>query len=108
MNCFPLTAYNIRFTAVKSKKVVTLTVDNVEAQPVKGGGRGDSVDTDTSLFIGGHPSETMGIMGSGGMAITDTPYVGCIKDIVIEGNPLKIDPSMSREGDVKSGVCPTT
>jgi len=93
--------------AVKSTKVVTLSVDDVQtmAKSVK---RGDSVDTDTSLYIGGHPRKTLGRMGKGGMAITDTPYVGCIKDIVIRGNPLKIDPGMSREGDVKSGVCPTT
>ena len=34
------------------------------------------------------------------------PFVGCIKDIVIERQVLKIEQSMLR-GDVHSHVCPT-
>ena len=105
-------------TAVKAKNVVTLSVDDVFAQPGIGTPGVSSTDTNHGLFIGGHPriNNNGGVGGRQGRAgrrramawvNTKTPYVGCIKDIVIEGNPLNVNSTMRREGDVWSHVCPT-
>merc|ERR1712115_240760 len=88
--------------AVKAKNVVTLSVNDVFAQPGIGVPGVSSTDTNHGLFIGGHPKP-------GRLEALDTngvPFVGCIKDIVIERQVLKIEQSMLR-GDVHSHVCPT-
>ncbi len=88
--------------AVKAKNVVTLSVDDIFAQPGIGVPGVSSTDTNHGLFIGGHAKpERLTALETGGV-----PFVGCVKDIVIERTPLKITQSMLK-GDVHSHVCPT-
>lgn len=88
-------------SAVKAKNVVTLSVDDIFAQPGIGVPGVSSTDTNHGLFIGGHPrpDRLNGLRTSGS-------FVGCIKDIVIEGKPLNVEPDMLK-GDISSHVCPT-
>lgn len=86
---------------MKAKNVVTLSVDDIFAQPGIGVPGVSSTDTNHGLFIGGHPrrERLTGLQ-------TRQSFVGCVKDIVIEGNPLQVDAKMLR-GDILSHVCPT-
>jgi len=88
--------------AVKAKNVVTLSVDDIFAQPGIGVPGVSSTDTNHGLFIGGHP-RTDRLTG----LRTDTNYVGCIKNIVIENKPLQVRGEMLK-GDIMSHVCPMT
>ena len=90
------------FSAVKAKNVVTLSVDDIFAQPGIGVPGVSSTDTNHGLFIGGHP-RTDRLTG----LRTDTNYVGCIKNIVIENKPLQVRGEMLK-GDIMSHVCPMT
>ena len=87
--------------AVKAKNVVTLSVDNIFAQPGIGVPGVSSTDTNHGLFIGGHPraDRLTGLQTSNG-------YVGCIKNIAIENEPLDVTARMLK-GDIQSNVCPT-
>ncbi|TRY60964.1 hypothetical protein TCAL_05712 [Tigriopus californicus] len=87
--------------AVKAKNVVTLSVDNSFTQPGIGVPGVSSTDTNHGLFIGGHPKADR-LTG----LLTDMPFVGCVRNIVIEGTKLDIEPNMLK-GDVMSHVCPT-
>lgn len=87
--------------AVKAKNVVTLSVDGSFTQPGIGVPGVSSTDTNHGLFIGGHPKADR-LTG----LLTDTPFVGCVRNIVIEGTKLDIEPYMLK-GDVMSHVCPT-
>ena len=87
--------------AVKAKNVVTLSVDDVFAQPGIGVPGVSSTDTNHGLFIGGHPRPDR-LTGKQ----TTSDYSGCVKNIVIEGNPLEVRPNMLK-GDILSHVCPT-
>lgn len=86
---------------MKAKNVVTLSVDDVFAQPGIGVPGVSSTDTSHGLFIGGHPKadRLTGLQ-------TDATFTGCVKDIVIEGKELMIDQNMVK-GDTMSHVCPT-
>ena len=86
---------------MKAKNVVTLSVDDVFAQPGIGVPGVSSTDTNHGLFIGGHPRPDR-LTGKQ----STSEYSGCIKNIVIEGNPLDVQPGMLR-GDILSNVCPT-
>jgi len=86
---------------VKAKNVVTLSVDGTFARPGIGGPGVSSTATNHGLFIGGHQkAERLKAKR------TDSEFVGCIRDVVIEGVPLSVQPAMLR-GDVDSHVCPT-
>lgn len=87
-------------TAVKSKSVVTLSVDSVFTQPGIGDHRSVSTDTGSPLFLGGHRL----IQRSRGIK-TRTPYVGCIKNVQINNDDVQIVDSM-KEGGVTIGSCP--
>ena len=114
------------FSAVKAKNVVTLSVDDIFAQPGIGVPGVSSTDTSHGLFIGGMQGflylnamintiniNTICNIFSGhprtdrltGLQ-TSANYVGCIKNIVIENVPLQVEPEMLR-GDIMSHVCPT-
>ena len=94
--------FQLFFSAVKAKNVVTLSVDDIFAQPGIGVPGVSSTDTNHGLFIGGHP-RTDRLTG----LRTDTNYVGCIKNIVIENKPLQVRGEMLK-GDIMSHVCPMT
>lgn len=89
--------------AVKSKNVITLSVDNVFTDPQLGDHSSTSTDTGSALFLGGHrylhSPRAKGIR-------TKTPYVGCVKNIFINNEPIEILANMA-EGDVIVGTCPT-
>merc|ERR1712038_1371717 len=88
--------------AVKAKNVVTLSVNDVFAQPGIGVPGVSSTDTNHGLFIGGHPKP-----GRLEALATNTNYVGCIKNIVIENKPLQVRGEMLK-GDIMSHVFPMT
>lgn len=85
---------------MKSKSVVTLSVDSVFTQPGVGDHKSVSTDTGSPLFLGGHRliARARGIF-------TKTPYVGCIKNVQINNNPIQILDSM-KDGSVSVGSCP--
>ena len=80
---------------------MTLSVDEIFAQPGIGVPGVSSTDTNHGLFIGGHPR----VERLTGLQTQET-YVGCIKDVVIEGQKLNIESRMLK-GDIMSHVCPT-
>ncbi len=86
---------------MKAKNVVTLAVDGTFASPGIGIPGVSSTDTNNRLFIGGHLMADR-LRGRR----TTANFVGCIREVVIEGVPLEITPAMLR-GDVTSHVCPT-
>jgi len=87
--------------AVKAKNVVTLAVDKVFAQPGIGVPGVSSTDTNNPIFLGGHPRP-----GKFKLSRDEVSYSGCMKDVVIESNPVEITPDMI-VGDIHSHVCPT-
>jgi len=87
--------------AVKAKNVVTLSVNKIFAQPGIGVPGVSSTDTNNPLFLGGHPRP-----GRFGLAPGDVNFVGCMKDVVVESNPVAITDDKIF-GDIHSHVCPT-
>ncbi|CAG9836790.1 unnamed protein product [Diabrotica balteata] len=87
--------------AVKSKNVVTLSVDNLFTDP-KIGPHAFSTDTGSALFLGGHRliKKVRGIQSR-------TSYIGCIKNIEINNEPLELSSGMPINGNVTLGFCPT-
>ncbi|KAK4877517.1 hypothetical protein RN001_010023 [Aquatica leii] len=87
--------------AVKSKNVVTLSVDSTFTDPGVGDYRSQSTDTGGALFLGGHRliHRTRGLS-------TRSSFVGCIKDVQINNNPIYLEQRMA-EGHVTVGSCPT-
>ena len=103
---------------------MTLSVNDVFAQPGIGVPGVSSTDTNHGLFIGGHPKPGRQAVRVNtesfprlvlhhsffrrleALDTNGVPFVGCIKDIVIERQVLNIEQSMLR-GDVHSHVCPT-
>ncbi|RZC32304.1 Laminin G 2 and/or Laminin II domain containing protein [Asbolus verrucosus] len=88
--------------AVKSKNVVTLSVDNVFTEPNLGDHSSTSTDTGSALFLGGHRYLTTRAKG----ITTKLPYVGCVKNVFINEEPIEILAHMA-EGNVIVGTCPT-
>ncbi|CAG9860176.1 unnamed protein product [Phyllotreta striolata] len=86
--------------AVKSKNVVTLSVDNMYTDP-KIGPHSKSTDTGSALFLGGHRyiHRVRGIHSR-------TSFTGCIKNIEINNEPLEITSSMINQ-NITIGFCPT-
>jgi len=93
------------FSAVKSKNVVTLSVDKTSVDPGIGIPGSSSTDTRDSLIIGDfnrtlHPRRLRGLE-------TTEFYVGCIRNVFINEEEQKLDASQSF-GNVMVSVCPTT
>lgn len=87
------------FTAVKSKNVVSLSVDKTFVDP--GIGQSSSTDTKNPLFIGGHPARSR-LKG----LLTAAQYTGCIRNLEINGKqePLNL---LYTVGNVTQSICPT-
>lgn len=88
-------------TAIKSKYVITLMVDQVSSQPSIGNANSPSTDTSRPLFMGGHPH----LLKARGLSVRKT-YLGCIRNLRIRDVAEEIQPSMM-VGNVQAGVCPT-
>lgn len=86
--------------AVKSKSVVTLGVNKIFSSPVIGDEKDTSTDTGGGFFLGGHRlfPRLRGIS-------TKSTYVGCIKNVEINNEPINITPAMV-EGGATFGFCP--
>lgn len=87
--------------AVKSKSVVTLSVDGEFTNPGVGDHRSTSTDTGGALFLGGHR-----LIHKARGLLTRTPFVGCIKNVYVNNEAVPLEPSMA-DGDVVIGSCPT-
>ena len=86
---------------MKAKNVVTLSVDDVFAQPGIGTPGVSSTDTNHPLWLGSfaRPARL-------NLDPREVNYVGCMKDVVIERKPY----FFSNEqifGDMSAHVCPT-
>ncbi|KAK9871509.1 hypothetical protein WA026_012880 [Henosepilachna vigintioctopunctata] len=90
--------------AVKSKNVVTLSVDNVFTDPTLGDHRAVSTSTGGTLFLGGHRflSNVKRLRGLS----SHQPFVGCIKNVYLNNDLIPITPSM-KHGNVIVGSCRT-
>ncbi|CAH1963974.1 unnamed protein product [Acanthoscelides obtectus] len=90
--------------AVKSKNVITLSVDSMFTSPKIGPAHSTSTDTGSALFLGGHRliKKVRGIQSR-------TPYVGCVRNVTIndERVDLTMLPSTLISGNVDIGYCPT-
>jgi hypothetical protein len=91
-------------SAVKSKNVVTLSVDKTSVEPGIGIPGSSSTDTRDSLIIGDfnrtlHQRRLRGLQ-------TREFYVGCIRNVFINEEEQKLDASQVR-GNVTVSVCPT-
>ena len=98
--------YNCRYflTAVKAKNVVTLSVDKTSVDPGIGVPGSSSTDTRDPLIIGDFnrtapPRRIRGLF-------TQEHYVGCIRNLVINKEHIRMDASKAY-GDVIASVCPT-
>lgn len=89
----------VSLTAVKSKNVVSLSVDKTFVNP----GIGTSLSTDTRnpLYIGGHPpkSHVRGLL-------TTAQYTGCIRNLEINGKQEALN-HLPTVGNVTQSICPT-
>lgn len=90
--------HNIK--AIKSRYVITLTVDGVSSTPSVGSTKSPSTDTTRPLFLGGHPY----LKKARGLTIR-RPYLGCIRDVKIRDKFQPIHPEMT-VGNIQCGVCP--
>ena len=92
-------------SAVKSKNVVTLSVDKTSVEPGIGIPGSSSTYTRDSLIIGDFnrtllPRRLRGLE-------TREFYVGCIRNIFINEDEQKLD-ALQTHGNVMVNVCPTT
>jgi len=87
--------------AVKAKNIATLSVNKILGQPGIGVAGVSSTDTNNALFLGGHnrPDRFK-------LDIKQVNYVGCMKDVVVESNPVDITDDKII-GDIQLDVCPT-
>ncbi|KAG8311897.1 hypothetical protein J6590_034486 [Homalodisca vitripennis] len=86
--------------AVKSKNVVSLSVDKTFVNP--GIGISHSTDTKNPLFIGGHPHKVKGMRG----LLTHAQFTGCIRNLEINGRQEALS-HLPTFGNVTQSVCPT-
>lgn len=86
-------------TALKSKFVITLVVDNVNTSPTIGSPSYLSTNTSRPLFLGGHPylSRVRGLN-------VRKPFSGCIRNVRINNELQAIDLTMG-VGKVQNGIC---
>lgn len=86
--------------AIKSRYVITVTVDGVSSTPSVGSTKSPSADTTRPLFLGGHPY----LKKARGLTVR-RPYLGCIRNVKIRDKVQNIEPSMT-VGNIQCGVCP--
>ncbi|XP_074042767.1 laminin subunit alpha [Leptinotarsa decemlineata] len=86
--------------AVKSRNVVTLSVDNIFTGPRVGPTHSTSTDTGSALFLGGHRyiKKVRGIHSR-------LPFIGCVKNVEINNEPFELLSHMIH-GNVTIGFCP--
>lgn len=87
--------------AIKSSYVITVTVDNVAAEPKIGNAANLSTDTSRPLYLGGHQH----LARVRGLTVRK-PYLGCMRNIKIRKVDEIITPAMT-VGNIQTGVCPT-
>ncbi|CAG9771124.1 unnamed protein product [Ceutorhynchus assimilis] len=87
--------------AVKSKNVITLSVDNIFTDPKIGIPSAVSSDTGSALFLGGHRiiKRVRGI-------VSRTPYVGCIRNVYLNNDGIDLA-TTKVEGNITIGTCRT-
>lgn len=90
------------FLAVKSKNVVTLSVDSVFTDPKIGSRLAVSSDTGSGLFLGGHRF----LKKARGMS-SRSPFVGCIRNLHLNNDPVDLTTTEGAVGDITIGTCPT-
>lgn len=93
-----------KISAIKSKHVVTLGIDDSYGEAVAGPRRSPTY-TSSALFIGGHPSLFKKSRVAG--AISTQGFSGCIKNINVRNANFAKIPLKSAHGDVHIGMCPT-
>ncbi|VEN47917.1 unnamed protein product [Callosobruchus maculatus] len=90
--------------AVKSKNVITLSVDSMFTSPKIGPAHSTSTDTGSALFLGGHRfiKKVRGIQSR-------MPYVGCVRNVTINDERVDLTtlPTTFINGNVDIGYCPT-
>lgn len=91
--------------AVKSKNVVTLSVDKTSVEPGIGIPGSSSTDTRDSLIIGDF-NRTLPQRRLRGLQTREF-YVGCIRNVFINEEEQRLDAAQAR-GNVMVSVCPTT
>ncbi|KAK2708492.1 hypothetical protein QYM36_014189 [Artemia franciscana] len=87
--------------AIKTRNVVTLSVDNVFVEPGIGAVGVSSTDTNHPLYIGGHPNP----IGRRGIQ-TSEQYVGCLRRLVVDETEQKLYNAVV-VGSVTTTTCPT-
>nr|CAD7453810.1 unnamed protein product [Timema tahoe] len=90
--------------ALKTKNVVTLSVDKISVEPRIGIPGSSSTETRNPLFIGGHPRR-LDRRSPRGLE-TKQQYTGCITNVYIN-DKSELLPSIQAVGNVTSSVCPT-
>ncbi|XP_050301015.1 laminin subunit alpha [Anthonomus grandis grandis] len=87
--------------AVKSKNVVTLSVDNMFTDPKIGAPAAVSSDTGSGLFLGGHRliKRVRGITSR-------IPFVGCIKNVSLNNDYIDLS-TTTASGNITVGSCRT-
>lgn len=85
---------------IKSKAIVTLSVDKISAEPGIGVG---PVTTDTThpLFMGNHRNTNMR-----GFETSNKQFVGCMKNLIINEKLVKLT-NFEAQGNVTRSSCPT-
>lgn len=87
--------------AVKSKSVVTLSVDRTFTQPGVGDHRHASTNTISAFFLGGHRQ-----IGRARGLVARVPYIGCMRRVQINGQRIEPETKMV-DGNVTLGSCAT-
>lgn len=93
--------YKNWFAVVKSKNVITLSVDNIFSEPKVGSPAAVSADTGSALFLGGHRllKKVRGIASR-------TPFVGCIRNVSLNSELVDFNRA-TFEGNITVGMCRT-
>lgn len=86
--------------AVKSKFVITISVDYYSAKPGVGTEGSTTTKTNRPLFLGGHQAfnKAPGLK-------TKKTFKGCIGNIQVNKKPVRISPNLVN-GEIWQGVCP--
>lgn len=86
--------------AVKSKFVITISVDYISAKPGVGTEGSTTTKTNRPLFLGGHQAFNK----APGLKTRKT-YKGCIRNIHVNKKPVRITPNLIY-GEIWQGSCP--
>lgn len=94
--------YSSSFLAVQAKNVIVLSVDSFSVEPGIGTPGSTVTDTKHPLYLGGTGPRGYKVRGN----LTSQQYVGCMKEVIINGNLLKVTPHRAI-GNVTVSACPT-